>query len=64
MWDHYRKTFTKMQIFIALATAGIFFGLGHRWGMASVFFAMMQVGAVVGAWWGNRLRRRLNPQFF
>jgi uncharacterized membrane protein YfcA len=64
MWEQYRRTFFKMQIFIALATGGIFFALGRHWLVALGFFAMMQVGAFVGAWWGDRLRRRLNPQFF
>lgn len=64
MWDHYRRTFAKMQIFIWLAAGGVFYALGRRFLVAIVFFAMMQVGAVVGAWWGERLRRRLRVQTF
>ncbi len=64
MWDHYRKTLVRMQMFIALTTGALYFGLSRRWVMAAVFFAMMQVGAVIGAWWGDRLRRRLRPQFY
>jgi uncharacterized membrane protein YfcA len=63
MWDHYKKTLVRMQVFIVLTTCALYFALSHRWIMAAVFFAMMQVGAVVGAWWGDRLRRRLRPQF-
>lgn len=62
MWDYYRRTLPRLQAFIALITVGLYFFLAHRWAMAAVFFVMMQVGAVVGAWWGHRLRRRLHPQ--
>jgi uncharacterized membrane protein YfcA len=64
MWDHYRKTLVRMQIFIAGASAALYYALGRRWIVALTFFAMMQVGAVVGAWWGDRLRRKLRPQFY
>ena len=63
MWDYYRKTLPRIQLFIALITVGLYFVLAHRWSMAAAFFVMMQVGAVVGAWWGNRLRERLHPRF-
>ncbi|MEP6652046.1 MAG: hypothetical protein ABJA82_01730 [Myxococcales bacterium] len=51
-----------MQGFIALVTVGLYVVLRQRWIMAAMFFVMMQVGAVVGAWWGHRLRKRLHPQ--
>lgn len=62
MWDYYRKTLPRMQGFIALVTVGLYVVLRQRWIMAAMFFVMMQVGAVVGAWWGHRLRKRLHPQ--
>jgi uncharacterized membrane protein YfcA len=63
MWEYYRKTFARMQTFILLISAALYYALGHRVVMVATFFAMMQVGAVVGAWWGARLRRRMGPQF-
>ena len=63
MWEHYKKTRIGMQLFIALASVVIFFVFGRSWAIAAGFFATMQVGAIVGAWWGARLRARLHPQF-
>lgn len=62
MWEYYRRTFARMQLFILLISAGLYYALGHRAVMVATFFAMMQVGAVVGAWWGARLRRRIGSQ--
>jgi len=61
MWEQYKRTFSSMQVFIAVVTVGLFFGLGRTWTLATGFFVMMQVGAVFGAAWAARLRRRLNP---
>jgi len=63
MWEHYRKTLARMQMFILLASTALYYVLGRRVLVAATFFAMMQVGALVGAWWGDRLRRRLRHQF-
>lgn len=63
MWEHYRRTFVRMQVFIMLATGGLYYLLGQRLVMAATFFAIMQLGALVGAWWGDRLRRRLRPGY-
>ena len=61
MWEQYKKTFGSMQAFIVLVTIALYFGLGRSVAMASGFFLMMQVGAVFGAMWAARLRRRFNP---
>jgi hypothetical protein len=63
MWEHYRNTFLRIQTVVFVATLIIFFALGRRWFVAVTFFSMMQVGSVVGAWWGQRLKRRLGPLF-
>jgi len=63
MWDHYKKTFKSVQAAIAIATIGIYFGL-HRMGFVTlVFFLVMQVGSLVGAAWGQRLRRKMTAQW-
>ncbi len=59
MWEHYKKTFKSVQAAIAIAIIGIYFGL-HRMGVVTlVFFLMMQAGSLVGAAWGQRLRRKM-----
>jgi uncharacterized membrane protein YfcA len=63
MWEHYRNTFARMQVVVMIATLAVYFGLGRRLFVAATFFAVMQIGSVVGAWWGDRLKRRLGPQF-
>ena len=59
MWEHYKKTFGSMQFAIAVASISIFYGLGHRLATTAVFFLMMQGGAVLGAAWAKRLRRKI-----
>lgn len=61
MLEQYKKTFASMQVFIAMVTAALYFALGRRWTLAAGFFLMMQVGAVFGAAWAARLKKRLNP---
>jgi hypothetical protein len=61
MWEQYKKTFGSMQAFIVLVAIALYFGLGRSVVTASGFFLMMQVGAVFGAMWAARLRRRSNP---
>ena len=59
MWEQYRKTFVRIQVLIAMVTCAVFFGTGHRLPAAGVFFVVMQIGAVMGAFWGVRLRSKL-----
>jgi uncharacterized membrane protein YfcA len=61
MWEQYRKTFSSMQTFIALFSVAVFFLLGRSWSLAAGFFVVMQAGALFGAMWGARLKRRVNP---
>jgi len=58
MLERYRRTFYGTQSIIAVVTAAIFFQL-RVWQTAAVFFAVMQVGAVVGALWAGSLKRRI-----
>jgi uncharacterized membrane protein YfcA len=62
MWEHYKRTFRTMQAAIATATVFIYFFLVHRLIFVTVtFFAVMQVGSLLGALWAARLKRKLNP---
>jgi len=59
MWSHYKKTFVFMQILICLVTLGVFFGMNRLWQLAALYFVTMQIGAVLGAVWALRLRRKV-----
>ncbi len=63
MWEHYKTTFTKIQAYILLASAALYFSLGRQWITTAVFFVIMQLGSVVGAMWAQRLKRKLAPRW-
>ena len=56
MWEQYKKTAVRMQIFIAAVTAVAFFYSGRQWFFAMVVLILMQISAVFGAFWGARLK--------
>jgi hypothetical protein len=59
MWAQYKKTFLRIQIVIMLVTCAAFVATGYRAPAASVFFTVMQIGAVLGAMWGVRMQARI-----
>lgn len=61
MWEHYKKTFKSVQAAIAIATICIYFGLHRMAFVTATFFLVMQAGALVGALWAKRLRRKMQP---
>jgi hypothetical protein len=62
MLEQYKKTFKATQAIIAIITVFIFFQAHRMWFASMVFFLFMQVGAVLGAMWATRLKRKLRPQ--
>jgi uncharacterized membrane protein YqjE len=57
MWQQYKSTFLWIQSVIGLVTWMVYDR--SRWGaMAVTYFFIMQVGAVMGAAWALRLRRK------
>ena len=58
MLERYRRTFFATQASIAAVTVAVFVQ-SHRLAAAIAFFATMQLGAVVGALWAARLKRRI-----
>ena len=64
MWEHYKNTFVRMQAVVFAATLAVFFAVGRHFFVAATFFLMMQAGSLVGAWWGDRLKRRIGPRFY
>ena len=59
MWEQYKKTFVGMQLVIAAITAFIYLIVNKQPALAAMFFTTMQIASVLGAWWGHRLRRRM-----
>jgi len=62
MWEQYKKYFAKTQAVIAVVTIGTFLYMDHVVARSAVFFLMMQVGAVMGAIWGTRLKKKVDKQ--
>jgi uncharacterized membrane protein YfcA len=58
MIERYKRTFIGTQTIIATVTLAILYKL-QAWQVAMVFFATMQLGAVLGAMWAGRLKRKL-----
>jgi hypothetical protein len=59
MWEQYRKSFIFTQIFILVILAVLIFFAKAGWQRAATAFVFMQVAAVIGAWWGARLKRKI-----
>ena len=58
MLERYRRTFFITQASIAAVTVAVFVK-SQRLAAAAAFFATMQVGALVGALWAARLKRKI-----
>ncbi len=58
MFERYKKTFWGMQALICAVVLGIFVW-SQSIDVAALFFTTMQVGALVGASWANRLKRKV-----
>ena len=58
MLERYRRTFFVTQASIAAVTVAVLVQ-SHRLAAAAAFFATMQLGAVVGALWAARLKRKI-----
>jgi uncharacterized membrane protein len=58
MWEQYKKSLFGMQIVMWLVAGGVLLRT-HRLFAATVFLIAMQLGAVVGAMWGARLKNKL-----
>ncbi|MGH7436105.1 MAG: hypothetical protein ACRENE_10570 [Polyangiaceae bacterium] len=55
MLEQYKKTFVAMQTTMWLISALIVF-VSHRWLSGVAFLGTMQIGALLGAAWGARLK--------
>ncbi|HEX2971203.1 MAG TPA: hypothetical protein VHP11_02650 [Tepidisphaeraceae bacterium] len=59
MWQTYRQRFWWTQILILGVCAALKGYAGSPWTNVGVFFVVMQMSAVIGAWYGTRLARRI-----
>lgn len=62
MWEQYRKTVVPMQLFILALCAAVLFFAKFHWLAVLLMFLIMQLGAVVGAWWAASLQRRIRAR--
>ena len=59
MWDYYKRTFVAVQVAALLAGYMAYTKTNHALFPPVVLFLSMQVSAVFGALWANRLRRKI-----
>ena len=59
MWEQYKKTFIGQQLVILVITVMVFQTAHHLAIPTLAFFLMMQAGALAGAAWGARLKRKV-----
>jgi uncharacterized membrane protein YfcA len=61
MWAHYRKSLVVTQLFILFACV-VSRWQGLNWGAIATMFVAMQIGALLGAAWGHRIRRKMRER--
>jgi hypothetical protein len=59
MWSYYKRTFVSVQLFAGAICWMVYRATNHQLPPTAVFFISMQVGAVLGAMWANRLRKKV-----
>jgi uncharacterized membrane protein YfcA len=62
MWQTYWKRFPVMQGMILILCAIMLFVIKLHWVQVAATFVIMQLGAVLGAWYGTRLRKRIESR--
>jgi uncharacterized membrane protein YfcA len=58
MWEQYRKTAAFTQIFVLAVCAAMRYFVNMPWPAVAALFVAMQFGALLGTWWGVRMRGR------
>jgi len=58
MWQQYKKTLVGMQLTIAAFTVAAYLMMYRAPLPAAMFFAVLQVDALLGAYWGARLKSK------
>lgn len=60
--EYYRRTLIPMQLCILGICAILYFKAAMPPVGILCFFVVMQLGSVVGAWWGTRLTRKMEAR--
>jgi hypothetical protein len=59
MWDYYKRTFGAVQLATLLVSYMVYRHTNHAIIPPVAFFLTMQISAVFGAMWADRLRRKV-----
>ena len=59
MWEQYRKTAPLTQIFVIAVCAAMRYFANMPWAAVAALFVAMQLGALLGTWWGVRMRGKV-----
>ena len=59
MWAQYRKTLIPTQLIVITICLCMFFLFKAPWLSILAVFVAMQIGAIVGARWAMRLKRKI-----
>jgi len=59
MWRMYRRRFLVMQLPILIVCIVLRVLYQAPWARIGVFFAVMQLPAVIGAFWASRMQRKM-----
>jgi uncharacterized membrane protein YfcA len=59
MWEQYRKTLIPTQVVVAIVCLGVLILFHAPWQGVLAMFLAMQIGAILGARWGVRLKRKV-----
>jgi hypothetical protein len=62
MWERYRKTAPTTQAFIIICCVLMHFVTKSPSAMIAFAFVAMEIGAVLGAFWTNRLLKKMEEQ--
>ena len=58
MWNYYKRTFLAVQFFTFVVSWMVHRNTSTVWTPTLAFFVSMQVSALFGAMWANRLRKK------
>lgn len=59
MWGQYKRTLLLVQATILVVTVWVYLTAHHLLLLAALFFAVMQLGAILGAMWAHRLKQKV-----
>ena len=58
MWNYYKRTFIAVQLTTGVVSWMVYRSTNHLLIPTVVFFLSMQISAVFGTMWANRLRKK------